>query len=184
MLSSYMTRPLCAALAAAALFATALPAAAHEFRVGNLEVVHPWTRATPPGAKAGGGFLVIKNEGNTPDRLVAATATVAGRTEIHQMAVVDGVMKMRQLTDGIEIPAHGEVALKPGSYHLMFIGLENPIRTGEDFAGTLTFEKAGKVDVRFKVEPIGTGQSGMQQGDGHGAMHGDGAMQGHTQNAE
>ncbi len=179
-----LAAPLAAALSAAtALFAAALPAAAHEYRVGDLEIVHPWTRATPPAAKAGGGFLVIKNEGDTPDRLIAATVTVAGHAEIHEMSVTDGVMKMRELPDGLEIPAHGEIALKPGSYHLMFIDLKEPIKAGESFPGTLTFEKAGKVEVKFKAEPIGTTEPGKAGGAAGGHDHSNmnhGDMQGQS----
>jgi copper(I)-binding protein len=71
------------------------------------------------------------------------------------MAVKDGVMTMRQLPDGLPIPAKGAVALKPGSYHLMFLDLKHPLKKGEPFSGTLTFEKAGTVAVTFAVEDIG-----------------------------
>ena len=89
------------------------------------------------------------------DRLVAATAEIAGRAEIHEMAVKDGVMTMRPVTGGVPVPAGGKVALKPGSYHLMFLDLKRPLKPGEQFAGTLTFEKAGPVAVTFAVQPIG-----------------------------
>jgi periplasmic copper chaperone A len=130
-------------------------ALAHDFKAGSLTIGHPWARATPPGAKVGGGYLTIENTGAEPDRLVAATVEIAGRAELHEMAVVDGVMKMRPLEAGIEVPASGSVELKPGSYHLMLMDLKQPLKEGESFSGTLTFEKAGTVDVTFNIESMG-----------------------------
>ncbi|CAH1653236.1 MULTISPECIES: copper chaperone PCu(A)C [unclassified Chelatococcus] len=140
-------------------------AIAHEFKVGNLQIKHPWSRATPPGAKVAGGYFVIINTGDTADRLVSATADIAGRAEIHEMNEKDGVMTMRELPGGVEIPAKGEVAFKPGSYHMMFLNLQKAPKQGEPFAGTLTFEKAGAVSVSYAVEAIGaspTEKSGHQ----------------------
>ena len=141
---------------ASALVTFAAPGAfAHEFKIGAIEIVHPWSRATPGGAKVAIGYLVIKNEGAEPDRLVSATAEVAGSVALHEMAMTNGVMTMRPVTGGIVIPAHGEIALKPGSYHLMLEDLKQPLKEGESFKGTLTFEKAGTVDVHFLIESIG-----------------------------
>ncbi len=98
---------------------------------------------------------------------MAATApAIAGRTEIHEMAVTNGVMTMRPLADGIAIPAGGKVEFKPGGYHVMFMELKQPLRQGERFKGTLTFEKAGSVEVEFAVEAVGA------RGGGHGSGHG------------
>lgn len=146
------------------LFMTAQAVWAHGYKVGNLEIEHPWSRATPEGAKVAAGYLVIKNDSATPDRLVSVTADIAGVGEIHEMSVVDGVMTMRQLGDGIEIPANGEVKLEPGSYHLMFKDLKRPAKEGEKFAGTLTFEKAGAVSVEFAVTAVGGGDHGKHGG--------------------
>lgn len=134
-----------------------IPAAgwAHGFTIGALEIGHPWSRATLPGAKVAAGYLTVKNNGTEPDRLIAVTGEISGKAEIHEMAVTDGVMTMRPLADGIEIPAGGEVKLEPGSYHIMFMELEAPAVEGEKFAGTLTFEKAGAVAVEFVVEKRG-----------------------------
>jgi periplasmic copper chaperone A len=142
-------------LAIAVLSVFADRASAHDFKVGAIEIEHPWSRATPPGAKVAAGYVEISNEGSAADRLVAASADIAGKTTIHEMANANGVMTMRLLSDGIAVPAKGEVALKPGSYHLMFEGLKQPLKQGEQFAGTLTFEKAGTVDVKFAVQGIG-----------------------------
>lgn len=128
---------------------------AHGFKVGDLEIGHPWSRATPAGAKVAAGYLTIKNNGTSADRLISVTGVIAGKAEIHEMSVdANGVMTMRPLADGLEIPAGGEVALKPGSAHIMFMDLKQPAKEGERFKGTLTFEKAGTVDVEFAVDKM------------------------------
>lgn len=145
-----------ASLALLAFFVFTQPLFAHEFKKGDLEIVHPWSRATPDGAKVAGGYLVIKNHGKQADRLIAATGEIAGKTEIHEMKVDDkGVMTMRPLADGLEIPADGKAELKPGSYHIMFMNLKHGLKEGEKFKGSLTFEKAGTVDVEYAVNAMG-----------------------------
>ncbi|MFG1419672.1 copper chaperone PCu(A)C [Xanthobacter sp. V0B-10] len=145
-------------LGLAGLTASAL--SAHEYKAGAIEIDHPWARATPGGATVGGGYVVLKNTGTTPDRLVSATSPVAGRVEIHEMAMTNGVMTMRPLPEGLPIPAGATVALKPGSYHIMLMQLKQPLKEGEMVDGTLTFEKAGTVPVKFSVEGVGAGTSG------------------------
>jgi len=153
------------ALALMLLFAMSQGLLAHGFTVGALEIGHPWSRATPAGARVAAGYLRVKNTGTEPDRLVAATGEIAGKTEIHEMSVnAEGVMTMRPVAGGIEIPAGSEVELKPGSFHIMFMDLNRSATEGEVFKGTLTFEKAGTVDVEFAVEAAG-GETGH---DGHG----------------
>jgi copper(I)-binding protein len=151
-------------LASSILIFAAHGAFAHEFKLGALEIIHPWSRATPGGAKVAAGYVVIKNGGAEPDRLVSATAEVAGSVAIHEMATTNGVATMRPVTDGVVIPAHGEIALKPGSYHLMLEDLKQPLKEGGSFKGTLTFEKAGTSDVTFFVESIG---AKAPAGEGH-----------------
>lgn len=146
---------LAVSLVAAGLPLCAGPALAHEFKTGSIVVEQPWSRATPGGAQVAAGYLTIRNDGTAPDRLVAARAEIAGLTEIHQMSMVDGVMQMRQVTDGLPVPAGGAVALAPGAYHLMFMELKRQLKAGEQFSGTLTFEKAGTLDVTFEVEATG-----------------------------
>lgn len=132
------------------------PLSAHEFKAGDLHIGHPWSRATPAGANVAAGYLTLKNAGSQPDRLISASSEIAGKTEIHEMAVDgNGVMTMRQVTAGVEIPAGGEAALKPGGFHIMFMDLKRGPKEGERFKGTLTFEKAGTVEVEFAVEAMG-----------------------------
>ncbi|QPC95076.1 copper chaperone PCu(A)C [Mesorhizobium sp. INR15] len=141
--------------ALALLFAGGQAALAHEFKVGDLEIGHPWSRATPAGAKVAGGYFTITNKGSTADRLVSISSDISEKAELHEMGVKDGVMTMRPVSDGLEIPAGGKVALAPGGYHLMFIGLKQQPKQGEKFSATLTFEKAGTVSVDFAVEGMG-----------------------------
>jgi copper(I)-binding protein len=147
--------PVAAALAFAAALLAAAPAGAHDYKLGPLSIGHPWSRATPPGAAVGAGYLTIANTDSEPDRLVSATVAGAGRVQIHAMAEQGGVMIMRGLTEGLEIPAGATVELAPGGYHLMLMDLARPLKEGERLAGTLRFEKAGAIDVEFAVGPLG-----------------------------
>jgi copper(I)-binding protein len=141
--------------------------AAHEYKLGSLEIIHPWARATPKGASVAGGYLKITNKGTTPDRLVGGSAAFAGKFEIHEMKMTAGVMQMRPLPEGVEIKPGETVELKPGSYHLMFMNLKEPLQQGRSVTGTLVFEKAGPIEVEYKIEPIGgtpAAGSGMHHG--------------------
>jgi copper(I)-binding protein len=152
-------------LALMLVFAACQPLLAHEFKAGDIEIGHPWSRATPQGAKVAVGYLTLKNNGAEPDRLIAATGEIAGKTEIHEMVVDgNGVMTMRPVEGGVDIAATGTVELKPGGLHIMFMDLKQGAKEGEKFKGTLTFEKAGSIDVEFAVEAMG-GDSGH---DDHG----------------
>jgi copper(I)-binding protein len=154
----------------AALLALGAPAAlAHEYKAGSLEIKHPWARATPKGAAVAGGYMTIINKGTTADRLTGGSTAVAGKFEIHEMKIEQGVMKMRPLPQGLEIKPGATVELKPGSYHLMFLQLKAPFEQGKRVKGTLTFEKAGTVEVEYAVEAIG-GAPAADHG-GHGTQH-------------
>ena len=130
------------------------------FKAGALTIEAPWARATPGGAQVAGGFMKITNTGNEPDRLVGGTVPFAGRFEVHEMAMDGGVMKMRELSKGLEIKPGETVELKPGGYHVMFMDLKSGLKEGEVVKGTLVFEKAGKVEVEYRVGPIGGGAPG------------------------
>lgn len=147
----------------------ALPAAAHDYEFGDIAIAHPWARATPDGAKVGAGYATIYNKGAVADRLVAISSPISEKSEIHEMAVdAKGVMTMRPLADGIEIPAGGQAVLKPGSFHFMFMGLKQPAVKDERFAATLTFEKAGTVEIEFLVEEMGGQKPDEHKTGGHG----------------
>jgi periplasmic copper chaperone A len=128
---------------------------AYDYKVGALEIDRPWSRAVPKGASVAAGYLTIKNTGTEPDRLVSGSTPVAGKFEIHEMSMDKGIMKMRPLSVGLEIKPGETVELKPGSIHIMMMGLKQPIEKGKPFKGSLVFEKAGPVDVDFAVEALG-----------------------------
>lgn len=159
-----MFRFICAA-AVAVLVAS--PALAADYTAGSLKISAPWARATPKGAQVGGGYMSITNTGTAADRLIGGASGVASSFEVHEMSMDGGVMKMRMLKDGLEIKPGETVTLKPGGYHVMFIGLKDQLKQGGAFKSTLEFAKAGKVEVEFKVEGIAA--SGAPSG--HGGMN-------------
>jgi copper(I)-binding protein len=138
---------------AACLLATG--AAAQQYKLGAIEIDHPWSRATPKGAKIGAGYVSIKNAGSIADRLVGGSFADAGKVELHQMTMDQGVMKMRPVAGGLEIKPGETVELKPDGLHLMFIDLKQPLKKGEQVDGTLEFEKAGTVQVQYTVGGVG-----------------------------
>jgi copper(I)-binding protein len=133
----------------------ALPAFALDYKLGAIEISHPWSRATPPTAEAGGGFLAITNTGATPDRLIAVKSPAADKVEIHEMKMDGNIMRMREVEKGIEIPPGATVELKPGGFHVMFMGLRAPFAKDAKVPLTLVFEKAGSIDVELMVQAMG-----------------------------
>lgn len=144
-------------LAAAVSVALALagPAFAHSYTAGSLKVAHPWSRATAPNQSVGGGFMTITNEGRQADRLLSASTTAAEKVEIHTVAMQGGIMRMRPLPDGLALPARSRVDLKPGGYHIMLVGLKQPLREGARIPLTLRFQRAGEVRVDLAVHAAG-----------------------------
>lgn len=131
---------------------------AQSFKVGTIEVDRPWMRATPKGAESTVGYFRITNSGTTADRLTGGSTPAASQFQIHEMTMTGGVMKMRHLPNGLEIKAGETVELKPSSYHAMFVGMKQPVKQGDHVKGTLTFEKAGALEVEYSVESIGAQQ--------------------------
>ena len=153
-------------LAATALAGTAVLAAcnsgpeseataATDAATSQIAITAPWSRETAEGQDAGGAFMTIANTGTVADRLTGGSTAVAGEVQVHTVDMTDGVMRMRQLTDGLEIPAGGSVTLKPGSFHIMLMQLKQPLDQGETVPVTLTFEKAGPVEIELAVQPVG-----------------------------
>jgi periplasmic copper chaperone A len=136
-----------------ALFASA--AFAKDYKLGALEIDHPWSRATPKAARTAAGYLVIKNNGSTTDHLMGGALAGSASGEVHEMLKEGDVMKMRPVSGGLEIKPGETVELKPESFHLMFTALKAPLVKGQTVKGTLTFEKAGTVDVEFAIEGMG-----------------------------
>jgi copper(I)-binding protein len=142
-----------AALLALGLAATS-PAHAHDYKAGPLKIAHPWSRATPGGARVAAGYLTVTNTGTEPDRFTGGAIEAAGRGELHTMSMEGGVMKMAPLADGLAIPPGQTVTLAPSGHHLMFLDLKTPLKKGERVKGTLRFERAGSVPVEFAVESL------------------------------
>lgn len=142
-------------LAVVALLSLCGVASAGDVEKSGLVISHPWTRATPEGAKTGAGYLTITNKGKETDKLTGGSFEDADEVQIHEMKMEGEKMTMRQLQDGLEIKPGDTVKLAPGGYHLMFIGLKKPIAKGSNVKGSLSFEKAGNVDVEYKAEGVG-----------------------------
>lgn len=157
-------------LVAFALATCAAPAAAEEVKAGDLVISQAWSRATPGGAKVAGGYLTIQNKGTAADRLVGVSADIAGKSEIHEMAMDNGVMKMRALDKGLTIESGKTVKLAPGGNHLMLQELKGPFKQGDKVPVTLQFEKAGKVAVSLDVQGVGAQAPGEAGHSGHGDM--------------
>jgi len=138
---------------ALALALSAGTALAQNYKLKDLVIDHPYARATPPGAKAGGAFLTVENKGSAPDKLVDASTPAAKFVEIHEMSMDAGVMKMRAIR-GIEIKPGTKAELKPGGFHIMLLDLKQPLKVGDKIPMTLVFEKAGKVEVSVAVEDM------------------------------
>lgn len=148
------------ALIVAATLALAPMARAETFTAGKISVIDPTAAATTPSQMSDAGFMVIRNDGDTPDYLTGASADFA-ELMLHQTAVdANGVATMRAVPR-LEIPAHGQVALQHGSYHLMMMGLKQPLKKGDMVPATLTFQNAGPLKIEFM---IGGGMAGMNMG--------------------
>ena len=130
-------------------------AQARDYKAGSLDIIDPWSRATPKGASVAAGYMKITNTGTSPDRLVSGTSDAASTFEVHEMTMEDGVAKMRPLKGGLEIKPGETVELKPGSFHVMLMGLKNPLAAGDHVKATLVFEKAGTINIEYDVLAMG-----------------------------
>ena len=129
--------------------------------IGKLRVSDVWAKATPPQARVAGGYLSVQNRGDAADKLLRVESAAAASVEIHEMSDVGGVARMREVTNGVELPAGSTTTLKPGGYHLMFIEPKQPFVEGQTIKATLVFEKAGSLPVVFDVRPrAASGSSG------------------------
>ena len=147
-------------VAAGLAFATA-PASAHEFhRLGDIVIEQPWSRATP--VKVGGAYMTLRNNGELTDRLIKITSPIAERAEIHETKIENGMAMMRPIA-GVELKRRASVQLKPGGMHVMLMGLSRPLKEGERIKLSLTFERAGTIDIEARVEKAGAAAPGDHQ---------------------
>ena len=130
----------------------------------SLEVQHAWARASA--GTTGAAYFSIVNRGSAPDRLLAIKTAVAAKAELHENKMEDGVMKMRPIGP-ITIGPGMSAVLKPGADHVMLIGLAHPLKEGESFSLTLSFERVGEVQVPVRVQRAGA--MGADAAD-HGSM--------------
>ncbi len=163
-------RTLSYAVILAALLAA--PAGAQDGKAGDIVVTQGWSRATPGGAKIAGGYLTIENKGTAADRLIGAAVEVAGKVEVHEMSMNNGVMTMRALDKGLAIEPGKTVKFAPGGYHLMMMDLKGPLKQGDKVPVTLEFEKAGKVKLAFDVQGVGAKGPGEAHSGGHDSHSG------------
>ncbi len=147
--------------------ALALPglAFAHDYKAEGLEIGHPMAYETAATAKAGGGYMTITNTGDTDDALIGVRADFP-KVMVHKTEETDGIARMMHV-DRIDIPAGETVELAPGGYHVMFMGLSDPLEAGESFPATLVFENAGEVEVMFNVEERGSRPKDGMDHSGH-----------------
>ena len=136
---------------------------AADYKIGSLEIIGPWSRATPKGASTAIGYMSIKNNGTTPDRLIGGSVDFASGFQLHSMTMEGSVSKMRELK-GADIGPGQTIEFKPGGSHVMFIGVKHPLSQGEHVNGTLIFEQAGTVQIEYDVQGVGaqTGPHDME----------------------
>lgn len=169
------------ALSTAPLAGLGLAGLAHaaEITIGTLTLVDPYVRATLPNAPVGGGFVTISNTGAADDRLISASSPAAGIVQIHEMKMDGDVMKMAELPEGLVLPAGQSVELKPGGFHIMFMQLKQQFVEGTTVPVTLTFEKAGSINVEFAVKGIAAGSGNGDMSQMNHDMSGADAHSGH-----
>ena len=148
------------ALAALLVLASVAGAAA---QTPSIEADHVWARATPGGAKTGAIYMTLVNKGSADDRLVSVSTPVAGVAELHTSTTENGMMRMRPV-EALDVTPGTPAVLKPGGYHVMLMELKGPLVTGQSFAVSLTFEKAGRIDVTATVEKAGAMGPGAMPG--------------------
>lgn len=129
-------------------------------QVEGISVSNAWVRQPPPSAQVAAGYMQIANHGPGDDRLVTVETDAATRVEIHEMDEVDGIMRMRELSGGLAVPAGAQVDLVPGGYHLMLMQPREGLEAGQQVEATLVFEAAGRMDVTFEVRPPDAGAGG------------------------
>ena len=149
------------AVGAAILVTMSVVAIAQQFKVNSIVIEQPWIRATPAGAKVAGGYMTITNTGSEPDRLIGGALPQAGRFAVHEMKMDGNVMHMHEVQGGLEIKPGQKIEFNPSGYHVMFTQLREPLKQGDTVKGQLRFEKAGSVDIEYRVE--GLGAQGPQQ---------------------
>ncbi|MCR6634746.1 copper chaperone PCu(A)C [Devosia sp.] len=136
--------------------ASPLAAGAHDFTSGTMYIDHPMIQEAPPGARVLGGYVTLHNQGAEDDRLVGIETPAAEKVELHRSTVTDGIARMQPMTDGLPLPAGEIVWLGDNGTHAMFVQPDKRYAAGDELPATLIFEKAGRIDITFKVEERST----------------------------
>jgi hypothetical protein len=136
-------------------------------RQNSIVIEHPWSRATPAGAKNGAVYATVINSGNSDDSLIGAATPVGGQVQFHSVVEENGVSRMRELP-AVEVRPGAKVTFGPGGMHIMVVGLKEPLKEGQSFPMTMTFEKAGKIDVMVPVAKVGARQGPAMDSMTHG----------------
>lgn len=150
-------------LIAAALVAMTGVAQAHDFTAGPIYVDHPMIEEAPPNAPVLGGYVAIYNNGDADDRLVGIESPAVEKVELHRSVVTDGIARMQPMLEGIVVPAGSNIWVGSDGTHAMFVKPDRRYVVGDEVPATLLFEKAGRVDITFKVE-----ERSSAEGPGHG----------------
>lgn len=135
----------------------------------GIDVEQPWARATVEGMNMGGAFMNIKNTTRKDDFLVGGSSPVSERVEVHTHVNDNGVMRMREVEGGIPLKAGQTTELKPGSYHIMFMGLKQQLKQGDKVPVTLQFKhaKPQTITVNVNTAPKNSGHNHGQSGAKH-----------------
>ena len=141
-----------------------------DYEIGPIHITQPWARATPKAASTGAAYLTVTNGGTAADRLSCVASDVSATCQIHRMSMDNGVMKMRPVEGGLEIPPGETITLKPSGLHLMLVDLKHALETGKTVEATLRFEKAGTVKVEFPIAGIGASAPGAAAAPAGGSM--------------
>ncbi len=151
-------------LAPVAIHAVAQPVAAQP---ATVRAEQPWARATAPRQTVGGVYVTLTSP--VDDRLLGASSPVAGHLEVHEMTMEGNVMRMRELTGGLKLPAGQAVALAPGGFHVMLVDLKQPLAAGQVIPVQLRFEHAPPVDLQVRVAPVGAKGPGVAPSGAQGS---------------
>ena len=147
-----MRRVVCLGIALTVTMACSLTSAAHEIKAGTLLLHHPWVHAAKAGSASTDGYLMIRNMGSKPDRLLGATLEGAGAAVVVQLSVPSDAGALCRLDKGLEIAPGELVELKPGKIQLLFGAVARSLRQDIYATGTLLFEQAGPVNIEFFIE--------------------------------
>lgn len=135
---------------------------------GDIMVMHPYARASSAKSTSGAAFMVIANHTDTDDHLLSASSDIADKVELHTHIEADnGVMQMRHVPDGFPLPAGGMIEMKRGGHHVMFLGLNQPLKQDEMITLKLVFEKAGEITTQV---PVDLNRKPMKGGMDHSKM--------------